>query len=202
MEVKERFIILKKMKYSESDLIVHAISVYGEKVSFIARGALKSKKRFGGGVLEPTHFVQLTYKQSGEGGRLNTLAEASLLNDFHKIRQSYDHLELALNILDCVSRVCQEGDKHSESIFNILGNSLKAVEGCQDVQILKMHFYLKFLFQQGVLTVEQWMAPFLKTNIVDVNNLVGDKLIKKETILHMSQIEFATQQYIKTAEHH
>jgi DNA repair protein RecO (recombination protein O) len=202
VEIKERFIILKKLKYSESDLIVHAISVHGEKVSFIARGALKSKKRFGGGVLEPTHFVQLTYKQTGEGGKLNPIAEASLLNDFHKIRRSYDHLELALTILDCVSRVCQEGDKYSESIFNLLGNALKAVESCEDVQLLKMHFYLKLLFQQGVLTVEPWMAPFLKTNIADVNGLVSDLNLKKETTLHMSQIEFAAQQYIKTAEHH
>lgn len=190
------------MKYSESDLIVHAISVHGEKMSFIARGALKSKKRFGGGVLEPTHFVQLTYKQTGEGGRLNPIAEASLINDFHKIRRSYDHLDLALTILDCVSRVCQEGDKHSESIFNILGNTLKAIETGEDVQLIKMHFFLKFLFQQGVLTVENWMAPFLKTNITDTNALLGDKNLKRETQLHMSQIEFATQQYIKTAEHH
>lgn len=190
------------MKYSESDLIIHAISIHGEKLSFIARGALKSKKRFGGGVLEPTHFVQLTYKQSGEGGRLNAIAEASLLNDFHKIRRSYDHLELALMVLDCVSRVSQEGDKFSESVFNLLGNTLKAIETCEDVMVIKMHFFLKFLFQQGVLTVEGWMAPFLKANIADSNLLIADKNLKRETALHMTQIEFATQQYIKTAEHH
>ena len=63
-QAQNRFIILKKMKYGESDLILHAISMQGEKLSFIARGALKSKKRFGGGVLEPTHFVSFTYKQS------------------------------------------------------------------------------------------------------------------------------------------
>jgi DNA repair protein RecO (recombination protein O) len=202
VEVKDRFIILKKMKYSESDLIIHAISVHGEKLSFIARGALKSKKRFGGGVLEPTHFVQLTYKQTGEGGRLNPIAEASLLNDFHQIRRTYDHLDLALTIVDCISRVAQEGDKYSEGVFNLLGNTLKAIETCEDVHLVKMHFYLKLLFQQGVLTVEGWMAPFLRVHISEVNTLATNPQVKKETALHMSQIEFAAQQYIKTAEHH
>ena len=61
-ELQDRFIILKKMKYGESDLIIHALSSAGTKKSFIARAALKSKKRFGGGVLEPSHFVKLTYK--------------------------------------------------------------------------------------------------------------------------------------------
>jgi DNA repair protein RecO (recombination protein O) len=201
MEIKERFIILRAMKYSEADLIVHAISPVGEKLSFLARGALKSKKRFGGGVLEPSHFVQFTYKQAG-GGKINTLNEATLLNDFKKIRQDYDHLEFALQVLDCISRVSQEGDKSSEGLFNLLGNTLKAVENSEDVILLKMHFYLKFLMQQGVLTPEAWMAPLLRTNIMESNTLVGDKALKKDVALHLSMIESATQQYLKTAENH
>jgi DNA repair protein RecO (recombination protein O) len=202
VEVKDRFIILRKMKYGEADLIVHALSTHGEKLSFIARSAMKSKKRFGGGVLEPSHFVQFTYKQANEEGRINTLNEATLLNDFKGIRKSYDHLELALHILDCVSRVSQEGDRSSESMFNLLGNTLKAIENSPNVPMIKMHFYLKFMYQQGVLTPEPWMAPFLKTNITDFNSLVDNAELKKATDSHLSQIEFAVQQYIKTAEHH
>lgn len=202
MEVKERFIILRAMKYSEADLILHAISPVGEKLSFLARGALKSKKRFGGGVLEPSHFVQFTYKQSSGEGKINTLNEATLLNDFKKIRQDYDHLEFALQVLDCISRVSQEGDRSSEALFNLLGNTLKAIETSEDVILLKMHFYLKFLMQQGVLTPEAWMAPLLKTNIMESNSLVGDKSLKKEVTLHLSMIESATQIYLKTAENH
>lgn len=201
MEIKERFIILRAMKYSEADLILHALSPVGEKLSFLARGALKSKKRFGGGVLEPSHFVQFTYKQASEG-KINTLNEAMLLNDFKKIRQDYDHLEFALQVLECVARVSQEGDKSSEDLFNLLGNTLKAVETSQDVILLKMHFYLKFLMQQGVLTPEAWMAPLLRTNIMDSNSLIGDKQLKKDVALYISGIESVTQQYLQTAEHH
>jgi DNA repair protein RecO (recombination protein O) len=204
VEVKDRFIILRKMKYGEADLIIHALSPKGEKLSFIARSALRSKKRFGGGVLEPSHFVQFTYKQGkvNAEGSLNTLNEATLLHDFKGIRKDYDHLELALHVLDCIARVCQEGDRNSEGLFNLLGNTLKALENSQDVQLLKMLFYLKLLSQQGVLTVEAWMVPFLNVNITDVNQLTGNADAKKETQLHLSHIESAAQQYIKTAEHH
>jgi DNA repair protein RecO (recombination protein O) len=203
MEVKDRFIILRKMKYGEADLIIHALSPMGERLSFIARSALRSKKRFGGGVLEPSHFVQFTYKQarSQEEGRMNTLNEATLLNDFKGIRKDYDHLELALHILDCIARVSQEGDRNSEGLFNLLGNTLKALESSEDVQLLKMLFYLKFLSQQGVLTVESWMSPFLKVTISEVNRLTENVDAKNAAQLHLSHIEFATQQYVKTAEH-
>lgn len=202
MEVKERFIILRKMKYSEADLILHALSPRGEKLSFLARGALKSKKRFGGGVLDPSHFVQFTYKQASGEGKMNTLNEATLLNDFKKIRQDYDHLELALHVLDCVSRVSQEGDHSSEALFNLLGNTLKALEACQDISLLKMHFHLKFLLQQGVLNPEPWMGPLLKTNIIESNSLMGDLNLRKEISLHFALVDAVTQQYLQTAEHH
>jgi DNA repair protein RecO (recombination protein O) len=139
---KERFIILRKIKYSEADLIVHALSPQGEKLAFIARGALKSKKRFGGGILEPSHFVSFTYKVANEEGQLNVLQEATLINDFPGLRKDYEHLELALHVLECVGKVSQEGDKNSEFLFNLLGHTLKAIEVSEDVLILKMHFYL------------------------------------------------------------
>lgn len=176
------------MKYSESDLILHAISPQGEKFSFIARGALKSKKRFGGGVLEPTHFVSLTFKHSKEEGKLHVLQEATLLNDFAGLRQDYDRLELALQILECVSKVSQEGDRNSEFLFNLLGHTLKALETAQDILVVKMHFYLKFLLQQGVVDAESWMAPFLKTTMADTNQLISYRQTVDEELYNVEQM--------------
>lgn len=185
------------MKFGEADLIVHALSPVGEKKSFIARGALKSKKRFGGGVLDPSHFVSFTYKVAKEEGGLNTLQEASLINDFPGLRTSYEKLELALHILECVTRVSQEGDIHSEFLFNLTGHALKAVEICLEPQILRMHFYLKLLWQQGVMTAEPWMAPFLKTNLSDTNLLVDQKNCVAQ---YLRQTEDNIQNYIHSAD--
>ncbi|KYG62037.1 DNA repair protein RecO [Bdellovibrio bacteriovorus] len=192
---KDRFIILRKIKYSEADLILHALSPVGEKLSFIARGALKSKKRFGGGVLEPTHFVSFTYKQAEEG-QLNVLQEATLLNDFPGIRKDYDRLELALHMIDCVSKVSQEGDNSSEFLFNLLGNALKAVETAKDPLVLKMHFYIKFLLQQGVVNAEPWMAPFFKAHLADTDKLAPQRgLVDQE----LRNVEAMVRHYLEHA---
>lgn len=193
---KNRFIILRKIKYSEADLILHALSPQGEKMSFIARGALRSKKRFGGGILEPTHFVSLTFKQAAQEGQLNVLQEASLINDFAGIRKDYDRLDLALHALDCVSKVSQEGDKTSEFLFNLLGHTLKAIETAQDPLVLKMHFYLKFLLQQGVVNAEPWMAPFLKTNLADTNNLSSYRQVVDD---ELQNVEMMVKHYLEHA---
>ena len=46
MFLKDRIIVLKNQPFSESDLIVRGLNSRGCQVSFIAKGALKSKKTF------------------------------------------------------------------------------------------------------------------------------------------------------------
>ncbi|MCX7978279.1 MAG: recombination protein O N-terminal domain-containing protein, partial [Bdellovibrionaceae bacterium] len=98
LEQSGRFIILRKIRYGESDLILQALSVSGEKISFIARGALKSRKRFSGGVLEPGHHVHFTWRKPSGQGTLCVLGDAKLLNDFSGLKESYERLECALRL--------------------------------------------------------------------------------------------------------
>ena len=179
------FLILRKIKYGESDLIIQALSPLGEKISFMARGALRSKKRFGGGVLEPGHHVLLTYKSSPVAGKMGNLQEASLIADFKNTRRSYDHLEFALFILECAGKVGQEGDESSSFLYNLVGHTMKAVETCQNLEILKVQFYLKFLMHQGVMGLEAWMKPFLMAKVSEVDSLLEyqDVADKKEVPL-------------------
>lgn len=164
-------------------------------MSFIARGALKSRKRFGGGILEPLHFVQFTYQQ-GKEGKLHTLKEATLLKDFAGLRSDYDRLEFGLKILEAVGKVSQEGDSTSEFLFNLLGNTLTALETAKDLEALKLQFWLKFLMQQGVLTPEPWMTPFLKAHISENEKVVGLGASEARRIVGL---EMLVEQYIKNA---
>ena len=199
-EQKDKFIILKKTKYSEADLIVHALSMTGAKFSFMARSALKSKKRFGGGILEPTHFVSLTYKKGRSEGAMSTLSEATLLDGFDDIRKDFDRLDVALFILNCAYHVAQEGDQGSQFLFNLVGHSLRALSKSEKVNLLKLHFCLKFLYQQGVMSVDEWMAPFLKAQIADHHALSqiteADAFVEE----YLDSIESQVYQYIKTAD--
>ena len=199
-EKQDRFIILKKIKYGESDLIIHALSSQGSKFFFIARGALKSKKRFGGGILEPTHYVNLTYKDVTEEGKLRVLNDAILIDDFKAIRAQYEKLDFSLFALNCASNVSQEGDMHSDFLFNLVGHTLRAAGTTQNIALLKLHFCLKFLFQQGVISIEDWMSPFLKVNISDHEKLAELDSLSALTETYLDSIESLVLQYIKTAD--
>lgn len=197
---QDRFIILKKVKYGEADLIIHALGSNGSKYSFMARSALKSKKRFGGGVLEPLHYVNLSYKESFDPNKIKTLNEAQLIDDFKNIRENYERLELALFVVNCVSHVSLEGDANSDFLFNLTGHSLKAISQSNQIRLLRLHFCLKLLYQQGVISIENWMAPFLKTNMSDTKKLAdlpdGLQLVED----YLDSIESMVLQYIKTAD--
>ena len=194
MEQQGSFFILKKVKYLEADLILHALSSQGEKKSFIARGALKSKKRFGGGVLEPTHQAFLTYSRGS--GELHLLKEAQMIHDFSGIRRNYDTLEFALKVVECIEKVSQEGDDHSKVMYNLLGHTMKAIEKTENLDVLKVQFYLKFFLQQGVLEPEPWMTPFLKISIQNHADLSGLIL---EAQKQLRFLERKAEEYIRRA---
>ena len=90
MLAQTKGIVLKATRYSEADLIVSVLTSEGQRLQLFARNALKSKKRFGGGVLEPTRYIQVSYedRRSKLGGEseLHTLREASIIQAFEGLR--------------------------------------------------------------------------------------------------------------------
>jgi DNA repair protein RecO (recombination protein O) len=195
---KDRVIILRKTKYGEADLIVQGLTTRGSKISFLARGALKSKKRFGGGVLEPTHYISVSYKKRSEDSQqLAVLEEASLLEAFEGLRTDYDRLQMALVVTQIIARIGQEGDEHSESLFNLLGHTLKALEKTKRLDFLRLHFIIKLLHQQGVLEVDGWMMPLLKTPINE-----NEKLVEPfgEYSAHLRLLDSMLENYLKSAQ--
>lgn len=169
--ITEKMIVLRVFKHGESDLIVHALNMSGQKQSVFARAALKSKKRFGGGVLEPTHFIQATYQPArGEGG-LGSLREAQLIEEFSKIRNDYDKVELALHFIDLIDRMSFEGTVDSEGLFDLLGNALRAVETVENLERLRVHFELKLLAIQGMLPHIQGAETLLERPLKENNDI-------------------------------
>src|ERR1700751_1462333 len=101
----ERVICLSKQKYGEADLILRFISSGGDVFSAIAKSALKSRRRFGGGILEPTHHMQvgLTKEFVPGSDRLPVLTEAQLLDDFAALKKDSDRLNMALEFVRWVA---------------------------------------------------------------------------------------------------
>ena len=63
--------------------------------------------------------------------------------------------------LKLIARIAQEEDIHSKELFDLLGNSLKVLQTAQSLRLLKTHFEIKLLAQQGVLEFDHYETePF------------------------------------------
>lgn len=164
MSLKEKIIVLKTFKHGESDIVVHGLNPLGARMNFFARGGYKSKKRFAGGILEATHYIEVSYKPGAvhDADPLHTLLEASMIREFPKLRTDYSRLEAALYLVKVVHKLSQQGVVDAPELFNLLGNALAAAETSQDLEKLKTHFELKLLAAQGVLPGEEIFANWLK----------------------------------------
>lgn len=171
MQIKQKVIILRKTRYGDNDLILNCLTPEGAKISLYARSALRSKKRFGGGVLEPTHYILALYDDKSRGeNTLHTLKEATLIQDFPGLRTDYARIEAALYFLSLVSSVVKEGVIDSAEIFNLLGNTLKVTEKSSRIDHLRTHFEVKLLANQGVLPLEGEEAQLLSLPISEHEN--------------------------------
>lgn len=211
---KERLFILKVIKYSEADLIVFGLNAMGAKVPLFAKSALKSRKRFGGGVLESTHYIEATYNDTSRSFRgasrtecfkghfvnhnrdFYFLSEATLLYDFHKIRTDYDRLQLGLYMLKLVNHFCKEGLPDNAQVFHLLGNSLRALETSKKLHELQIAFELRLLKIQGILEESDSMQKVLGGSILEHEQLNIDPLIisslKKSAKNHFEATSFRT----------
>lgn len=165
-ELSAEGIILKKNKFAESDLILRVLTSEGRKLSLIAKGALQSKKRFSGGVLEPTHFISFKYQPAKES--LHLLTSAELVQSFPGLREDYDKISSALELLGLVDRVVLEG-QNQETLFGLTGNALTEISRAQELTQFWIHFGVKFLYQQGVLELEDWMKIYLSCKIGELH---------------------------------
>lgn len=168
MLIKEKLFILKKSRYGDADLILQALTSKGARLSLFARSALKSRKRFGGGVLEPTHFVLAMYddrRSRVSGGGLLSLREATLIEDFEGLRSDYARLEAGLRFVQLISDVSREGDVGSGELYNLLGNALRAAETTKSLDRLRVHFEARVLAAQGVLSHEPEESELLRAPI-------------------------------------
>ena len=170
---KERVILLKRTKYSEADLILRGITSRGAKVHLFARAALKSKKRFGGGVLEPFHYVEVIYQRgkTDDEGKLRPINDALLIKDFAGVRADYTRLQAGMFMLQAVDHWCKEGDTDGEALFHLLGQSLKSLEKVQNIQGLRVQFWAKLLWIQGVLENAQDFAALLSRPVAEADEL-------------------------------
>jgi DNA repair protein RecO (recombination protein O) len=141
-------IVLRSIRYGEADRILHLYTPGHGRVSAIAKGARKTKSRFGAR-LEPFTRVDMVLR-TGRGD-LMTVSAVQTIAPLSRLRTSAAALDWSARACDAVSRLFDGPDPHPEA-YNLLANGLAMVN--EDTSLAdkatQISFRLKLLVAAGL----------------------------------------------------
>jgi DNA repair protein RecO (recombination protein O) len=121
---RSKGIVLRSIRYGEADRILDLYTRDAGLVSAIAKGIRRTKSRFGAR-LEPLSCVDFV---AYHGRTLDTVTQAEVLRSFRSVREDLARFEAAADMVGSV-RALSGGDDADRRVFNLLYNSLDALEG-------------------------------------------------------------------------
>lgn len=140
--------VLRAMPLGESDRIVTFLTRSAGKVRAVAKGARRSRRRFGSN-LEPLSRVRLSWFER-EGSDLGRIEAADLLESFYTLQEDPERAA----VLACFSEVAESfapEQQEDEAFFRLLHAVLRAVRGGLDLEVAGRYFEIWTLRLHGVL---------------------------------------------------
>src|SRR3954470_9841560 len=145
--VKTQAVVLRSIRYGEADRIVHLYTPLRGRVGAIAKGARRTRSRFGGR-LEP--FFRLDLLLHEGRGDLLTVTGAETVEGHARLRSNGGSLDAAARACDAVARLFDTGEAHPE-VFNLLCNELALIDAdpARATHANQLAFRLKLLLAAG-----------------------------------------------------
>jgi DNA repair protein RecO (recombination protein O) len=147
--LKTEAIVLRSIRYGEADRIVHLYTPRHGRLAAIAKGARRSRSRFGAR-LEP--FFHLRAVLHDGRGELYTVTSVDTVAVHPALREHAATLDAAARACDAVGRLFETPEPHPE-VFRLLANELallnRAVGHARPANGLA--FRLKLLLAAGIL---------------------------------------------------
>jgi len=112
--------VLRSIRYGEADRIVHVYTPQHGRLSAIAKGARRSRSRFGAR-LEPFFRVRAVLHEGR--GDLYTVTSVDTVAAHAALRDHAATLDAAARACDAVARLFETPEPHPE-VFHLLGNEL------------------------------------------------------------------------------
>lgn len=137
-ELQSEAIVLRIVDFGESDQILHLLTPCSGRVTAIARGAKRSRRRFSG-ALDLFHHLQFQAVQTGTS-QMVRLEQASLLNAFNDIRTEPTRFGFGCHFLEMADRLVHEGmaPQDARPLFDYSLDVLRLIEG----QIMDLRWYI------------------------------------------------------------
>lgn len=141
-----RALVLRKTKLGEADLIVTLLAADGHKVRAVAKGARKTKSRFGARV-EPFSVTDLLLHT---GRTLEVIAEAEMVASHEGLRLDYDRMAAAGVVVDLLDKISVEGQGEPQ-LFEMSHVTLGVMENApvESLPLVVAAFLLKALAMHG-----------------------------------------------------
>ncbi|HWE58796.1 MAG TPA: DNA repair protein RecO [Solirubrobacteraceae bacterium] len=122
--LKTDAIVLRSIRYGEADRILHLYTVEHGRLGAIAKGARRSRSRFGAR-LEP--FFQIRVVLHEGRGDLYTVTAVDTIEAHAALRDSAGALDAAARACDAVARLFETDEPHPE-VFALLANQLSLLD--------------------------------------------------------------------------
>lgn len=116
--------LLRATPYGEADLVVMLLTRRHGRLSALARGARKSRRRFGG-ALDYFHLLEAEVRPGRSG--LGRLQGVELLRAFETVRGGVDAYWAGSHVLEVARLAAREGDP-DEGLFRLVEESLAALD--------------------------------------------------------------------------
>jgi DNA repair protein RecO (recombination protein O) len=145
--LKTEGIVLRSLRYSEADRILHLYTPDRGRISAIAKGVRRAKSRFGGR-LEPFFRLNLVLYE-GRSEMLN-VTSAETVAAYPRLREDAGALDGAARACEAVARVFDDGDPH-RGVYHLLANELALLDGdpARAGRANALAFRLKLLLAAG-----------------------------------------------------
>ena len=143
-------IMLRRINYGDSDLIISFFTRERGKISVMAKAAKKSVKRFGG-ILELFSLLDLVCTTGKSRSKMVFLKEAVLKNPYESIRSDILKTAYAGFWAELTNTWLEEGVKQVK-LFNLLEQVLNQLDqGPASPEILSILFQLRFSAIAGIV---------------------------------------------------
>ena len=146
------------MRYGESSRIATLFTREKGKISVIARGARRTKSRFGSALMPMSYIESVIYVKPGRS--LQTLSETSHLLRFPSLARDLSKISTGLRIVELLGAVVQE-EERNPGLFNLALHTLQRLSlATRYTENLALHFELK-------LATELGFAPLIDRDSVE-----------------------------------
>ena len=153
--LKSKCLILKKKDLNEADLLTVVFSKDFGKISGVAFGIRKSKKR-NLITLNPLNIAEITFQKKNG---YYTIIETELVKNFSNIMKDIEKLEISLYILDSVNKIYDVNYENKdffnklEEIFDFI-NRLEKLKMAYKYYIV-LTFLRRIMLEQGIYDTDE-----------------------------------------------